>query len=909
MTYVCLTNIQGLTIARKLLPILFLLLSLNLSFGQLTVTGIVTDSTTKAPVDYLLVAVFHYKTEKIIAYEYTNPLGEYKLVLPYISGFFTLKARSLDYKEYTRDIFLTESGNKAIDLSFQVAPKNNTLKEVVVEIKRSPIIVKDDTIIYDIAHWTQTEDQNLEDVLRKIPSFEVLENGELKINGKPIGKVLIDGEEFLKGGAALSTRSIAPSMVKSIEVRLDESDSKLKESLLNSNKLVVLDIKLKEDINRLAFGKGRLTSGYQKQVNVGGYTNLFSLGKKQKYHFLGEYDAFGHQTISLSQIHNIGREAFQNVFNLPADFNRLTENPEFNKEIYGFKDYIQSKQGIAGLTTKYTLTKNLELFVGTYNSYAKEGIDSRTTQQFFESATNYQFNERKYNVNFNSKNKLDLQFNKDKIKANYNFNAVFSDKTFMAVNQNLTDSYRFNTDKTNGAQEYYHNILIEYLIDKRIGLHTKAFYGVSNRNGRFYLNHNQPLYAKYLYDDAGLSVLNFEQSTKEKRNEFVTDSRLQIQSKAGYFQVGFQYLAEQRDIAKTAYKNLTDENIRLNSSLFSGETPSLHYIKTIPYLSHRFRTGKAIINNKIGYANLSYPNLNFLYETKTLIEYDGSVQIDFNTEDSFNLSYSQKVSSYSILNIAQGYDLIDFQTFAIPQQSTPTPRIESVIQANIDKVINRLNTAIEAFALYSQSKTYNSYGLNSAPFISLMFDQLGGNYLLGGLKIATVFNNFPVNLKLEPSYVTNKNDNITNQGELYSTSTERRIIQLRVLSRFENKNFNFELKTKFSDFRFSSDLSIPSNQKMLSVGLTYKQDLFTKKVFFQSTFQNINFWGTSSAVNLNISGRLQYSVNSFNCFLEGDNLLDNQYFIKQSIAPSYFSDGRQNLFGRYVKFGFEYTFR
>ncbi|MCX8491806.1 MAG: hypothetical protein ORN54_12130 [Cyclobacteriaceae bacterium] len=293
--------------------------------------------------------------------------------------------------------------------------------------------------------------------------------------------------------------------------------------------------------------------------------------------------------------YNIGREAFQNIFNLPADYNNLTENQEFNKEIYGFKDYTQSRLGIVGLTGKFNLSSNLELFVGTYNSYTKDGVGSQTTQRFFEIDTNYQFKEQKANTDYVSKNKVDLQYNTDKIKANYNFNAVLSDKALNSLNQYSVDNFEFKTNKSNNVKEYYQNILFEYRLNKKVALHTKAFFGLSNKNIFFDLVHNQPLYIKYLYDDSGVAVFNFDQSIIEERKEFASDSRLQVQNKLGSFQIGFQYFSEQRDITKQAYKNINDEKVRLNNSLFNGETPILTYTKMMPYASHRFTIGKVIL--------------------------------------------------------------------------------------------------------------------------------------------------------------------------------------------------------------------------------------------------------------------------------------------------------------------------
>jgi hypothetical protein len=285
------------------------------------------------------------------------------------------------------------------------------------------------------------------------------------------------------------------------------------------------------------------------------------------------------------------------------------------------------------------------------------------------------------------------------------------------------------------------------------------------------------------------------------------------------------------------------------------------------------------------------------------------LKIDFNTEDNFSFSYSQKVSAYPLLNIAGGYDLIDFQTFSTPQLTAPKPQVETTLQMNFDKIISPINTATELFALYTQSKTYNSYAFNTEPFIGINANQLSGNYLVAGIKIATVFNRFPFNLKIEPSYLANENDNLTDQSTLYKTTVQRRMLQIRLLSSFEKKSYNLELKTKYSDFKFNSDITSATNQYMFLTGIVYKQTLFDKKLLLQTSLQRVDIWGGGTAVNLNLSARAQYNVKSIVAFIEGDNLLDNQYFIRQNILPTYFSESQQFLFARFFRAGVEYLFK
>jgi hypothetical protein len=135
------------------------------------------------------------------------------------------------------------------------------------------------------------------------------------------------------------------------------------------------------------------------------------------------------------------------------------------------------------------------------------------------------------------------------------------------------------------------------------------------------------------------------------------------------------------------------------------------------------------------------------------------------------------------------------------------------------------------------------------------------------------------------------------------------MLQLRLLSSFEKKNYNLELKAKYSDFKFASDITLPSNQYMFLAGVIYKQAFLQKKLLVQTSVQRVDIWGGGTAVNVNLNARAQYTINSFSAFVEGENLMDNQYFIRQTILPTYFSESQQFLFARFFRLGIEYSFK
>ncbi len=347
---------KGLTCGLWLVITLFLV---QRTHGQTKINGSITDASDSTAVSFASVVIYQYQSNKILGYTQTDIEGFYTIEIPSEPTVITLKTSHLSYHPYQQDIVIGSEQAEQIVLTFSLEPKTEELQEVII---KGPIIVKEDTIIYDIEHWTEARDQTLEEVLAKIPGFKIRGDGEIEVNGKTVDKVLIDGEEVTDSGAALLTRSIAPEDVESVEVRLDEKNDKLKESLLDTREYIVLDIKLKDELNKSLFGKIRATVGYQNDIAPGGYINAFSLKKKLKTHLFAEHDRFGEQTISLDRIKNIGAEAFQKMFEIPADFQTLTEREAFSDEIFGFKNYTISEKNIIGLSSRYTVSPYVDLY-------------------------------------------------------------------------------------------------------------------------------------------------------------------------------------------------------------------------------------------------------------------------------------------------------------------------------------------------------------------------------------------------------------------------------------------------------------------------------------------------------------------------------------------------------------------
>ena len=68
-----------------------------------------------------------------------------------------------------------------------------------------PVTMSGDTLIYKSEAFTNGSERKLEDVLAKLPGMEVDENGEVKVQGKKVNKVLVDGKQFFDGDTKMAT--------------------------------------------------------------------------------------------------------------------------------------------------------------------------------------------------------------------------------------------------------------------------------------------------------------------------------------------------------------------------------------------------------------------------------------------------------------------------------------------------------------------------------------------------------------------------------------------------------------------------------------------------------------------------------------------------------------------------------
>ncbi len=153
-----------------------------------------------------------------------------------------------------------------------------TLQEVIVSVP--PIQVKEDTVEFKADSFRVKPNAMVEDLLKKLPGVSVDKNGEITAQGKQVTRVKVNGKDFFGGDAKTATREIPADMVDKVQVVDDYGDLANVSGIKDGEPEKVINLTLKKDKNKGAFGRASAGVGTNDRYQAGFNANLFDNNKQ-----------------------------------------------------------------------------------------------------------------------------------------------------------------------------------------------------------------------------------------------------------------------------------------------------------------------------------------------------------------------------------------------------------------------------------------------------------------------------------------------------------------------------------------------------------------------------------------------------------------------------------------------------
>ena len=231
---------------RRILLLIVAVLTALTSMAQ-HVTGKVIESDSQEPVAQTTVKLL--KTDSTLAAGVLTKLdGTFSVKAP-SAGTYILQVTCVGFKAYTKRI--SAQADKDVKLgTIELKPDAIMLKGATVTGHAAKVTLKADTFVYNAAAFRTPEGSVVEELVKRLPGAEVDDDGSIKINGKQVKKILVDGKEFMTGDTKTAMKNLPTNIIDRIKAYDQQSDLARISGIEDGEEQTVLDFGIKPGMNR-----------------------------------------------------------------------------------------------------------------------------------------------------------------------------------------------------------------------------------------------------------------------------------------------------------------------------------------------------------------------------------------------------------------------------------------------------------------------------------------------------------------------------------------------------------------------------------------------------------------------------------------------------------------------------------
>ncbi len=237
------------------------------------ISGQITDRDTKDPVEQVTIQLLR-QDSTYVGGAISNEQGLFHVTAP-ANGKYLLKITSVGYKPTVKRLEIAEDKNLALG-KVVIGAEAIMLKGAVVTAMAQKVTLKEDTFVYNSSAYRTPEGSVVEELVKRLPGAEVSDDGTIKINGKEVKKILVDGKEFMTGDTKTALKNLPTSIIDKIKAYDEKSDLAKVTGIDDGEEQTVLDFGVKKGMNKGMISNIDLGIGNKSRYNMrgmGGYFN------------------------------------------------------------------------------------------------------------------------------------------------------------------------------------------------------------------------------------------------------------------------------------------------------------------------------------------------------------------------------------------------------------------------------------------------------------------------------------------------------------------------------------------------------------------------------------------------------------------------------------------------------------
>jgi len=866
------------------------------------IKGTVKDSIGN-PISYA--SVLLKKIESIKTYAYTDESGNYNLKVK-DTGNYQLHFSSMSYAKKIVPIQIlanTSVLEKNIILKYEAME----LDEIIIHAERD-IKVKEDTVVINVKNFLKGNEEVAEDILKSIPGVEVESDGKVKVKGKEVKKIMIEGDDFFEKGYSILTKNMPSDPIEKVEIYEHYSDNKLLKGVEHSDK-VALNLKLKDGAKRQWFGNMDAGIAASDKLRYEGQVNLMNFGKKNKYYFLGNANNIGKDATGavehlirpfrFGKIDKIGEDVYAKKF-----LNLSMQSPGFKESRSNFNEAeLLSLNAIFNPTEK-TKIKTLGFFNWDENDFYKNSsVRYNLPETSFTNTENYHLRKKKQ-----------IAFGKIELKHDIS-------KTKML--ESIT-SYNNGWEKAKGNLLFNTENTLENINTKNELFNQELTYTNRFKDKKVFL-----LKGRFIYEDSPQTYdINRFLYQDLFPNSNANNVRQTVQNKVQYGGFEAHFLDRKTSgnlfeiqLGNQFKRDFVNSKLSIKEDHTTLETPLVFQNKMVYTVNDSYIKGKILykkiknigISGKLGLHQIQNTLSNFDKEKKQnpfFINPEIWIQWEISKKHKLSGAYSKNTTNATVLDVYDNYILTSFRNFS---KGTNDFNQLHKSKANFSYTYGNWSDNFMAYIFLTYIKSHDYFSSRSeikqnytlSEKIFLKRDQ---DFYIANLNADRYLKFISSNLKLKLNYSRSSYLNEVNNSDLRKVTSTNYSYGLELRSGFKGF-FNYHIGTKWN----TSEVKTTINQKFtdmvsfLDLNFNFNAKFFiqlqTERYFYGSLDENNNTYYFSD-----VTANYTIKKNKLSLHLSGKNLTNTKVYRTYYADDVSASTAEYRLLPRYVLLKLKYRF-
>ena len=261
---------------KKFILVGFVLFCTLLSFSQskkFKISGTIVSEETNMPLQSATVFLKRAIDSSLITYTISDRNGKFLLENKTSDKKANFFVSYIGYQTYSKAVDLSEA---TVDIgTIKMLASANSLDEIVIT-SSSPVVIKKDTLEFNVKWFKTKKDSNVEDLLKELPGVEINAEGSITVNGKPVNRILVNGKPFFGNDPTITTRNLTKDIIEKVQILDTKTKAEAFIGKTVDGETKTVNLVIKKENSRSYFGRLAAGAGTDRHYEYAGILNSFN---------------------------------------------------------------------------------------------------------------------------------------------------------------------------------------------------------------------------------------------------------------------------------------------------------------------------------------------------------------------------------------------------------------------------------------------------------------------------------------------------------------------------------------------------------------------------------------------------------------------------------------------------------